>query len=101
MTQELERAQRGEWLPQELRARQEMVRKAQQSLTQQIDRLTDAYLGNIISLEEYGRRRKEMSDRVTDYATQEKELQVAAQRAVDVAGMTMQIESFCTQIRKD
>src|SRR5260221_13767355 len=44
ITTALERAQAGEWLPQELQARRENLRKARVSLEQQLERLTDAYL---------------------------------------------------------
>ena len=40
----LYRVQGGEWLPQELQARRENLRKARVSLEQQMERLTDAYL---------------------------------------------------------
>ena len=52
----LYRAQGGQWLPQELQARRENLRKARVSLEQQMERLTDAYLANVLQLEEYKRR---------------------------------------------
>ena len=36
------------WLPQELQARHDQLRQAQSRLSQQIDRLTEAYLGSEI-----------------------------------------------------
>jgi hypothetical protein len=44
----LERAQDGAWLPQERQARRTNLRKAQRSLTQQIERLTTAYLESVM-----------------------------------------------------
>ncbi len=54
----LTRAYGGDWLPQELQARRENLRKARARVHQQLDRLTDAYLHAIIPLEEYERRRE-------------------------------------------
>lgn len=44
----LERAHSGHWLPQELQARQENLRRGQVSLEQQLQRLTEAYLSEVI-----------------------------------------------------
>jgi site-specific DNA recombinase len=52
LTQALERAQPGAWDPQELQARRETVARAEHSVTAQIERLTTAYLGQIVELEE-------------------------------------------------
>jgi site-specific DNA recombinase len=49
----LERAYGGHWLPQELQARKEAPRKGQVSLTNQLERLTEAYLQGVIPLAEY------------------------------------------------
>ncbi len=58
------RAHGGAWLPQKLQARREMLRRGQAHLQQQLERLTDAYLGSIIPLEEYGRRRRDLEQRL-------------------------------------
>jgi site-specific DNA recombinase len=55
------RAQGGAWLPQELQARRENLRKAQLGVNQQVERLTEAYLAGIIPLEELKRRRQDAS----------------------------------------
>ena len=44
----LERAHGGHWLPQELQARKETLRHAQTALAHQIERLTEAYLREVI-----------------------------------------------------
>jgi site-specific DNA recombinase len=54
--QALQRAQSGEWLPQELQARRAGQCKARVNLSHQVDRLTQAYLERIVTLEEYRRR---------------------------------------------
>ena len=61
VTQALERAHGGAWLPQELQARQESLRRGQASLVQQLDRLTEAYLAGVVLLEEYRRRRSDLA----------------------------------------
>ena len=61
--QALERAYSGSWLPQALQARQQNLRKAQNSLTSQIERLTDAYLAATIPLVEYQKRRSDLENK--------------------------------------
>ena len=77
LAQALERAHGGYWLPQELQARYENLRKGRVSLGQQLDRLTEAYLHNIIPLDEYERRRRDLEQR--DHALAEQEAQLSAQ----------------------
>ena len=77
LTQALERSHAGHWLPQELQACHENLRKARLSLSQQLDRLTEAYLHNIIPLPEYERRRRELEQR--DQSLVEQAAQLSAQ----------------------
>jgi site-specific DNA recombinase len=58
ITDALRRAHGGQWLPQELKARQENLREGRAALERQLERLTEAYLGEIIPLAEYRRRRQ-------------------------------------------
>ena len=64
------RAHGGAWLPQELLARRETLRRGQAHLRQQIERLTDAYLRAVIALDEYERRRRDLEQRVQALAGQ-------------------------------
>jgi len=73
IAQTLERAQGGQWLPQDLQARRENLRKACVSLQNQVNRLTDAYLGDVIPLAEYQRRRRELEQKGQALETQEKQ----------------------------
>ena len=57
----LERTHGGHWLPQELQARKEALRKGQRSVTNQLERLTAAYVQGVIPLVEYQRRRRSNS----------------------------------------
>jgi site-specific DNA recombinase len=48
LAQALQRAQGGQWLPQELQARRENLRKGRMSVEHQLERLTDAYLAAVV-----------------------------------------------------
>jgi site-specific DNA recombinase len=63
MTSALQRAQDGQWLPQALQARRENLRKARVSVEQQLERMTDAYLAQVLELDEYKRRRQDLEQR--------------------------------------
>ena len=67
----LERAHGGHWLPQELQARKETLRHAQTALAHQLDRLTEAYLREVIPLAEYQRRRQDLEQKQHALAAQE------------------------------
>ena len=91
----LYRAQGGHWLPQELQARRENLRKARVSLEQQMERLTDAYLANVLQLEEYTRRRLELEQRLSVIAEQKRQLEANVGHHDQLAGMVQSIEAFC------
>jgi site-specific DNA recombinase len=95
----LERARAGAWLPQELQARRENLRKAGASLTQQVERLTQAYLEQVLGLEEYGRRRRDLEARIEALARQARELEAEATRRVDLAQATAHVDAFCRRVR--
>ena len=96
----LQRAQGGQWLPQELQARRENLRKARLSLTQQTERLTDAYLAAVLPLEEYQRRRLELEQRQQGVAEQARQLEVSVGRHHELAGMVQSIEAFCQRVQQ-
>jgi site-specific DNA recombinase len=98
--QALERAQGGCWLPQELQARCENWRRARVSLEQQLNRLTDAYLGGIIPLAEYQRRRTELEQRMASLEAQANALAAQTDRQQDLAGMAHSIEDFCGRVQQ-
>ena len=74
VSQALARAHGGQWLPQELQARQQGLRRGQVSLGQQLERLTDAYLAGVVSLDEYRRRRGDLERRQQQLEEQERRL---------------------------
>lgn len=97
-TQALERAHGGSWLPQELQARQESLRRGQASLAQQLERLTEAYLAGVVLLEEY-RRRSDWERLGQALEEQQRQLMAQVDRSHELAGLSHSIKDFCQRIR--
>lgn len=100
ITLELERAWGGQWLPEELRARRGSLRRAGASLGQQLERLTEAYLGGVIGLDEYERWRRELEARAEAFRSQERELTQQVERRHELSGMVGGVEDYCRRIRE-
>jgi len=98
--QALQRAQSGEWLPQELQARREGQRKARVTLSHHIDRLTEAYLERIVTLEEYRRRRRELEERAEAIEAQMRQLEANIDRQGELTMLAQGIESFCQRVQQ-
>lgn len=96
----LARAHAGNWLPQELQARREGLRKGQASLEQQLERLTKAYLDGIVGLEEFGRRRSEGEQRRQALLRQQAQLEAQVDRQTEVAHLALSLEDFCRRTRE-
>ncbi len=96
----LHRAQGGQWLPQELQARRENLRKARVSLEQQRERLTDAYLAKVLALDEFKRRREGLEQREIGIAEQARQLEASVGRHDQLAGMVQSIEAFCQRVQR-
>jgi site-specific DNA recombinase len=92
------RASVGAWHPQEFQARQERLRQGRASLAQQLERLTEAYLGEVIPLPEYRRRRAEVEARDAALAAQQEGLCGEADRLNQALGLAAALESFCERI---
>ena len=99
ITDALRRAHGGKWLPQELRARQENLHRGRSALGRQLERLTEAYLGEVIPLAEYQRRRKDLEQRGEALAAQERQLQAQSRQRMELAGVADSIEDFCERVR--
>jgi site-specific DNA recombinase len=100
VSQALARAHGGQWLPQELQARQQGLRRGQVSLGQQLERLTDAYLAGVVSLDEYRRRRGDLERRQQQLEEQERRLVAQADRQKELAGLSNSIGEFCRRVRQ-
>ena len=94
------RAHGGAWLPQELLARRETLRRGQAHLRQQLERLTDAYLRAVIPLDEYERRRRDLEQRVRALAGQEEQLRCDAARQQQLAGVAASVEAFRARVQR-
>jgi site-specific DNA recombinase len=99
LTQALAQAQAGAWLPQHLQARRTQLRKGQARVRNQVERLTDAYLNQVMALEEYQRRRQGLEQHLQALVRQEDQLAADAQRQQDLAGLTQSVEAFCARVQ--
>nr|MDQ3566340.1 recombinase family protein [Pseudomonadota bacterium] len=100
IAQALARAHGGQWLPQELQARRENLRKGQSSLQHQIERLTEAYLSGVIPLSEYQRRRTELEHSSQALEQQQHRLQDQVASHAEVAGLAASAEDFCRRVQQ-
>ena len=98
--QALQRAQSGEWLPQELQARRTQVRKARASLSGQLERLTEAYLAGVLPLAEYKRRRQDLEQRLEALDNQARQIEVSVQQHMELASLTNSITEFCQRVSR-
>ena len=94
------RAHGGAWLPQELLARRETLRRGRAHLHQQIERLTDAYLRAVVPLDEYERRRRDLEERAQALAGQEEQLRNDAARQQQLAGVAASVEAFRARVQR-
>jgi site-specific DNA recombinase len=99
ITRALERAHGGHWVPEELQARRDSLRRGIASLDQQLERLTDAYLGGVVGLEEYRRRRTDLEQRREAFGAQLKQLQSEAESQLQLAELVTSAEALCERIR--
>jgi site-specific DNA recombinase len=82
-----------------LQARKATLRRAHAGVTNQLDRLTEAYLLEVIPLPEYQRRRQELAQKQQALAAQEKQLEMQVDRRGELAGMVTSIEAFCQRVQ--
>jgi site-specific DNA recombinase len=95
----LERAHGGHWLPQELQARRDQLHQAQNRLRPQIERLTEAYLGAVIPLSEYQRRRQDLEQKLQALAAQADQLSIQVDRQKELTGLMTSVEAFCQRVQ--
>jgi site-specific DNA recombinase len=99
ITTALQRARGGCWLPQELQARRENLRRGQVAWQTQLDRLTEAYLNGILPLAEYQRRRTDLESKRQGLADLEKQLTRQVDQRNEMAGLAASIEDFCQRVQ--
>jgi site-specific DNA recombinase len=100
IAQALARARGGHWLPQELQARQQGLRRGQVSLQQQLERLTDAYLAGVVPLAEYQRRRNDLERRRQELEQQARQLEAQTDRQNELAMLANAAGLFCERVRQ-
>jgi site-specific DNA recombinase len=96
----LERAHGGHWLPQELQARREVLRRGAATLRQALERLTAAYLDGVLGLAEYRRRRRELEERERALHRQAGQLAAQVDRRAEIARLAEGAEAFCARVRQ-
>jgi site-specific DNA recombinase len=94
LAQAFTRAQGGAWLPQELTARRDGLHKAARTLAGQIERLTEAYLAQVLTLEEYKRRRQDLEARQEAVAQQRRQLEGQTRQQGEWTSVLESMEAF-------
>jgi site-specific DNA recombinase len=96
---ELERAHGGHWAPQELKARVDTLHQTEKLLKHQQARLLEAYLAGVIEMEEFERKRSELTRKRKALANQCLQLEMTVVERVELSGLATSIEAFCEQVR--
>jgi site-specific DNA recombinase len=99
ITQALVRAQAGEWLPQTLHARRKTLQHNLAQLTRQQQRLLDAYLAEVISQDEFTRKRQELAATDRGLNEQLRQIQAQATQQLAAARFVPGIEAFCQRVQ--
>lgn len=99
ISQELERAQAGEWLPQALQARRKTVRDALKQIERQQSRLLEVFLAEVIERAEFDRKRHELVQTQQGLEQQLRQLEVQAKKHIDTLELSQNIEAFCQRIQ--
>jgi len=82
-----------------LKVRQENLRQGRVALERQLERLTEAYLGEVIPLAEYQRRRQDLERRDAALAAQERQLRAQSHQHMKLSGTVGSVEDFCQRVR--
>ena len=99
ITHELTRAHNGDWFPQELQARRQTLSKAIDQLERQQARLLEVYLAEVISRDEFERKRKELSQTLNGLCQQLRQLEAQAQKQLDLTVMVDGVQAFCQRVQ--
>jgi site-specific DNA recombinase len=99
ITQELARAQAGQWLPEALQARRTTLQRNLAQLERQQQRLLEVFLAEIIERNEFERKRRELAQMQQGLTQQLHELGLQAQQQLEVAQLATHIESYCQRLQ--
>jgi hypothetical protein len=95
----LRRAHGGQWLPQDLQARQATLRNALTQLETAQQRLLDAYLAGVLTLPAFDRKRHDLTRREEALQSQQRQLDAVAQQHITLSSVAESLEAFCAQVR--
>ena len=98
--QALQRAQTGEWLPQQLQARRQSLNQALAQLARQEERLLEAYLAEVIALAELERKRQDIVQKQQALERQVRQLEAQIHKQVELEAIAPSIESFCQRVQQ-
>lgn len=98
--QALQRAQTGEWLPQQLQARRQTLNQALAHLIRQEERLLEAYLAEVIELAELERKRQDISQKQHALDRQVRQLEAQLHKQVEIDAIVPSIEAFCQRVQQ-
>jgi site-specific DNA recombinase len=94
----LQRAQGGQWVPDEIAARRTTVQQALTQTQRQQDRLMDAYLADVIDLAAFEHKRGELTRRLETLRAQQRQLDASAQQCLNLAAVAASLDAFCAQV---
>jgi len=97
---ELQRAQAGDWVPQELRRRQASLRSVRVGLSRQQARLLEAYLAGILDLATFELKRNELQRREEEVLAREREVVAQGQRLVAVENLARSATEILEQLSR-
>jgi site-specific DNA recombinase len=100
ITKALERAQTGQWLPQQLQARSTTLKQALAQLERQNERLLKAYLAEVIDLSELERKRWEIAQNEQALQAQLRQVEAQAEKRLEVATLATSTEAFCKRVQQ-
>jgi site-specific DNA recombinase len=99
VTQALERAHSGAWVPQELRRRQASLRGVRASVARQRRRLLEAYLAEVIDLACFQRQDQGLAGQEADLLAREREVAAQGERLVEVSAIAQSMTQVLTGLR--
>jgi site-specific DNA recombinase len=97
---ELQRAQAGDWVPQELRRRQASLRGVRVGLSRQQARLLEAYLAGVVDLATFELKRNELGRREEEVLAREREVVAQGQRLVAVENIARSATQILEQLSR-
>jgi site-specific DNA recombinase len=99
VTQALERAHSGAWVPGELRRRQASLRQVRASVARQRQRLLEAYLAEVIDLACFQRQDRGLAGQEADLLAREREVAAQGQRLVQVSATAQSMTQVLKRLR--